>query len=326
MLLHNNGRVEAYGENAFGQIGNCTNQNNNKIEELVQVERVDNIAVGDNHTLFLKTDRRVFTTGKNDFGQLGIGNRNNSKIPKLTWGIENIVQISAGNSFSGAVTSDGFVYTWGQNESGCLGHSKSHFVDRPDRIEVLDNVKAIALGFNYVLALGYDGTVKGWGENNYGQLGVGFKSKHNEIAQTLYKDVKQVACGRNFSVAVLNNGRVMGVGMNSKAQLGYEGEKIVLFPQEIPGLKDIDKIVAQGDFVIALDQMGNIYSWGQYSPVDNDYSVTPMVCDQLKYVKDIAATQTKGYAILEDGSIYEFNAKYRNLRKLDYAESKEHEN
>jgi alpha-tubulin suppressor-like RCC1 family protein len=323
MITHNNGKVEAYGDNSFGQLGNCTNQNNVKVEELVQLERVESIACGDNHTVFLKSDKRVFAAGKNDFGQLGIGNRNNSKIPKLTWGIENIIQVSCGNSFSAALTVEGHVYTWGQNEAGCLGYGTAHFVDRPSRVEGIENIKSISVGQNYVMALGYDGNVFAWGENNFGQLALGFKSKNNDPVITVLKDIKQLAAGRGFTLAVTNKNRIMAVGLNKGCQLGYEGEKMVLFPQEISGLKDIDKVVTCGDFVLALDQTGNVYSWGQFSPADNDYSLSPYISDELKYVKDIAATVNHGYALLEDGTVYEFSSKFSSLRKLDFAKVKE---
>lgn len=323
MVLHNNGKVDAYGDNSFGQLGNCTNKNNVKIEELVQLGRVDAVSSGDNHTIFLKSDRRVFASGKNDFGQLGVGNRNNSKIPKLTWGIENIIQIAGGNSFSAAVTVEGHVYTWGQNEAQCLGYGESHFVDRPARVEGIENVKSISLGQNYALALCYDGNVISWGENNSGELGLGFKSKQNEPSITMLKDIKQVEAGRGFTLAVTNKDRVMAVGINKNCQLGYEGEKVVLFPQEIAGLKDIEKVVSCGEFALALDKVGNVYSWGQFSPSNNDYSLQPFVSDELKYVKDIAATTTNGYALLEDGTVYEFGSKFSQFRKLDFALKKE---
>jgi len=323
MVLHNNGKVYGYGENNFGQIGNCTNSNNIMLDQVVQTENVLDIATGDNHSLFLKSDKRVFATGKNDFGQLGIGNRNNSKIPKLTWGIENIIQIAGSKGFSAAVTSDGFVYTWGNNDNHCLGLDDVHFIDRPSRVEELDNVKEITLGFDFSLALGYDGTVKAWGSNNHGQLALGFKGKHSELATTQLKDIKMLACGRGFTLALTTSGKVLGCGLNKNSQLGFEGEKESLFPIEIPGLKDIVKIVASNDFAIALDQFGNIFSWGQYTPVDNDYSVVPFMCDQLKYIKDIAASQNEGYALDEHGVVYKFSSKFHNLHKVEVAGKRE---
>lgn len=324
MVVHNNGKVHGFGENNFGQLGNCTNSNNIMLNEILQAKNVMAVAAGDNHTLFLKSDRRVFATGKNDFGQLGNGSRNNSKIPKLTWGIENIIQVEAGKGFSAAVSSDGFVYTWGNNDNHCLGQSDVHYIDRPSRVEDVGNIKEIALGFDFVLALGHDGNVTGWGSNNHGQLALGFKGRHNEPALTQLKDIKMLAAGRAFALALSNSGRIFAFGLNKNHQLGFSGEKEVLFPIEIGGLKDIVKIVASNDFVVALDNIGNMYSWGQYTPVDNDYSLTPFKCDQLKYVKDIAVSQNEGYALDENDDVYHFTSKFHGLRKIEVSEN--HEN
>ena len=317
MVLHNNGKVFGYGENNFGQLGNCTNQNSVLLDEIVQAENIADIAVGDNHTLFLKTDRRVFATGKNDFGQLGNGSRTNSKIPKLAWGIENIVQVAAGRGFSAAVTSDGFVYTWGSNENHCLAISEVHFVDRPLRVEGMENIKAVALGFDFALALGYDGNVKAWGNNSHGQLALGYKGKFSDPLTTQLKDIKMISAGRNFALALSNNGRVYGFGINKNHQIGFDGEKEVLFPFEIPGLRDIEKISCSNDFVVVLDKVGTMYTWGQYSPVDNDYSIRPFECDQLKYVKDIATSQNEGYALDENDDVYQFSTKFQDLIKIE---------
>ncbi|MBJ2356736.1 hypothetical protein, partial [Sphaerochaeta sp. S2] len=213
-VIHRNGTIDAYGDNEFGQLGNCTNQENQKMEEVVQIKHVDDIAVGDFHTLFLKSDRKVFATGNNESGQLGIGSKNNSKIPKLCWGIENIIQVSCGNGFSAAVTSDGFVYTWGQNEAMCLGHGKNHFVVRPVRVDGVENVKEISLGSNYILALSYDGVVKARGMNDHGELGLGFKSKSSEPLVTNFKDIKSVCAGKGFSYGITSGNRVLAVGNN----------------------------------------------------------------------------------------------------------------
>ena len=318
MIVYNNGEVDAYGENTFGQLGNCTQQNNLKIERLIQVNKVEAVALGDYHTLFLKADKKVFATGKNDFGQLGSGDRVNSKIPKLTWGIENVVSISAGNAFSAAVTMDGKVYTWGQNESKCLGYGESHFVDRPMRVEGIEKVKTISLGHDFALALHYDGSVTSWGDNNHGALGLGFKSKYSEPTLSLLKDIKSIVPGKNYGYGITNQKKVVAFGSNRNYQLGFEGEKEVLFPREVPGLKDIEKLVTYNGYSLALDERGNIYAWGQFSPVDQDFSVVPYMSEELKYVKDIAVASKFGFALMEDGTVYEFGSKFSNLRKLEH--------
>lgn len=317
MVVHNNGRVEGYGENGSGQLGNCTNQNNVKLEPLVQLEKVETLVTGNYHTLFLMSDKQVYATGKNDFGQLGIGDRTNAKVPKLTWGIDNVIAIAAGNSFSAAVTMEGNVYTWGQNENKCLGQSEAHYIDRPMRVEEVSNVKSIALGNDFALALNYDGTVVAWGDNNDGALALGFKSKNNEPAVSMLKSIDYLVAGKNHGYGINKQKKVVAFGSNKNSQLGFEGEKEVLFPVEVPGLKDIVKIVTHQNCSMALDERGNVYAWGQFSPLDQDYAIKPYLSEELKYVKDIALSSKYGYALMEDGTVYEFGSRFENLKKLE---------
>lgn len=317
MMRMNNGKVYGYGENSSGQLGNCSSSKNLKLDEIVQIDKVKSIAIGHKHTVFLKADRRVYATGKNDNGQLGTGNRTQSKVPVLTWGLENIVSVACGTNNSAAVTHDGTVYSWGLNDHQALGHSDSNYVDRPTRIEGLANVKAMTLGTDYTLALGFDGNVTAWGSNNHGQLGLGYKSKYNEPTTTIFKDVRMIATGKDYTLAVTNKGRVMGVGLNRNHQLGFDGGTEILFPTEVPNLKEIVKVTCSDSFSLALDGMGNVYTWGQYSGLDIDYAHKPLKSDKLKYIKDIAVTKNHGYALTEQGEVFEFSSKFKKMRKLE---------
>lgn len=317
MMLKSNGDVFAFGENGFGQHGDGTSDSSFKLKTVSDINKVTSMAVGDSHTSFLKSDKTVFASGKNDRGQLGIGSKVHSKTPKLTWGLENVVQIASGHGFSAAVCVDGHVYSYGGNENMCLGFNHVDFVDRPTKIDGLENVKSVALGYDHALALCMDGTVTAWGSNKHGQLGTGYKSKSSEPAITQLKEIKMLAAGRGFSLALTKEGRVLGCGLNRMHQLGFEGEREVLFPMELTGLKDIEKIVCSQDFSIALDQMGNIYTWGQYTTIDTDYAVVPMKCEELKYVKDIAASTNYGYALMGNGEVFEFSSKFTNMHQLE---------
>ena len=319
MIVHKNGHVHAYGENDFGQLGNCTNQNNVKVEKLVQIDKVETISTGKEHTLFLKTDKTVYGTGRNNFGQLGIGSRLDSKIPKLTWGIDNIISIAAGDSFSAAVTVEGDLFTWGRNEDQCLAQGEEHFLDRPMRVKGVSNVTSVALGNNFALALHHDGTVTAWGDNDSGELALGFKNKHNEPTVTLLKDVDQLIAGTNYAYAITKQKKVMAFGSNKNSQLGFEGEREALFPKEIPGLKDIVKIATHQNYTVALDERGNVFSWGQFFSMDLDYEILPFKSNELKYVQDIAVSNRYGYALMEDGIVYEFGSKFSSMRKLEFA-------
>lgn len=322
LVLKNNGKVLGVGENNSGQLANFGKKRLFKIEEIIGLDKIEQISTGENHTVFLKSDKFVVCVGKNNNGQLGVGDRNDSYESKLVWGLDNIIQVEAGLDFTAALTSDGFVYTWGSNESHCLGHSKKPFVSRPEKVEGVANIKEISLGNHFVLALCHDSTVMAWGDNRHGQLGFGYKTKSNDPGITILKNIKSITAGRTSSLFITNNDRVLGLGLNKVCQLGFDGEKEVIHPTEIPNLKEIEKVVFGGEFVIALDLMGKVFCWGQFTPISKSHSLIPLLNEELRYIKDIGATVSKGYVLTKDEEVIEFSTDFSEMRTLEFDKNK----
>jgi len=303
MITHKSGKVEAIGENQNGQIGTGTQV---KVEERKYIDgmnNIDQIACGESHTIMKNYKGQVFGVGSNNYGQLGIGSRINAKSNQKIWGLERVKQIAAGKDFSAAVLVTGAVLTWGQNESGQLGNEKTLYQEIPKRVSKISNVKQVSLGHNHMLCLLYDGTVIAWGDNTFGQIGNGFKGKTTEPSVVEVKNVKYVSAGKNFSIAVLENGKMFGWGNNNVGQLGIIAESTVVFPLEIPKIKNIIKAEAKDSFIIAVNEIGEIFTWGRYNDFDDEFIPTPQQIDGLKYAKDITASYTDAYALLEHDDI-----------------------
>ena len=325
--VHFNGIVEAYGGNDYGQLGNSSNMPNKEFEPLVVASGCFDVATGGSHTLFIDLMRFVKSTGKNSIGQLGLGNRLDAKTFQKIWGLEKVKEVVCGENFSAALTYDGDVYTWGNNEYKQLGHSsKQKFVEMPKKVSGLARVKQIALGKSHTVCLLHDGTLVAWGENTFGQLGLGYKGRSNEMGICTVKNIAYVCASSGYTFAVTKNGRVQAFGINKRNQLGVVGEKEVLFPEEILQLKSIVKIVSCADFSVALDEIGQVYAWGQFDSLENDYPVKPEIIHGVKYAKDIAATSAHGYILTQDDKILEFGTDLGDLRVIrDSGEPKKEE-
>ena len=142
------GRVLAWGENGYGQLGDGTTENN---------------------------DVPAYVCAQGHAGSCPHG-------PYL----EDVKAVSGGELFALALLEDGEVVGWGVNASGSLG-GESHeeckrealtFCQRaPKAVEGLEGVTAISAGSNYALALvnesEHQGQVYSWGGNEHGQLGDG---------------------------------------------------------------------------------------------------------------------------------------------------------
>ncbi len=301
--LHRNGDVDGFGRNEFGQMGCGFVGTVESRQLLMHMENIKQLGAGEFHTVLLSYDRKVYSAGRNNYGQLGHGNRNDSKVPRQIWGMENMAQVGAGYNYSAALSVSGHVFTWGNNEHGQLGNEENYYREIPKRIESLTNIMHISCGATHMLALGYDGNVYSWGDNRSGQLGMGFKGKSNDPNMSEIGKIKAIAAGRGFSVAVTEGGRVLGWGTNSKGQLGIPGETEILFAQEIPYLKNIVEVKAFDSFCVAIDDIGQIYTWGTYRTLDDINYPKATKLDGLKYIKAIAAGNEHGYALKENGDL-----------------------
>ncbi len=302
-IVHNNGKIDALGRNDFGQLAMGDTESLARRKIVKMIENVRSVDGGGFHTVFLTNDGKVFTCGRNHFGQLGQGNRTDIITPKQMWGLESVKQVSAGESFGAALTTSGHVYAWGNNEYGQLGFEPSYFKENPQRVEGIENIKEISCGSTHMLALGFDGNVYSWGDNRYGQLGHGFKGKYNEPGVSSVSGIKSICAGKGFSLAIMESGKVKGWGLNTKSQVGIVGESELLFPQELLEIKEIVQISTKENFAVALDSIGQVYTWGHYSGVDDDYPTKPRRVGDLKYIKSVAATSDAGYAVDEKGNV-----------------------
>ena len=177
------GGVWAWGDNAFGQLGNGTSTGP------AQCAPDKPVAAAGTPQL----DAAVPGVGSGD----GI-NRACSETPVAVLGpdgthqLRRVAAVSGGESHSVALLTDGTVWTWGVNDYGQLGignhdgpeqckpysrwdavgcSTKPVQVVGPDGTGYLTDVKAIAGGNDFSLALRGDGTVWAWGSNAYTTLG-----------------------------------------------------------------------------------------------------------------------------------------------------------
>jgi len=173
VALTNDGKIYAWGDNTFGQLGNGTNTASST-PQLIDVPGVTftKIACGSGHVMALSSDGQLYAWGLNDYGQLGNGTTENAKTPQpITVSGVAFADISCGEKHSMALASDGELYTFGRNNLGQLG--LAGITDDklvPTKLNGIAFTR-ISAGNGYSLALGTDGHLYVWGDNSYGQLG-----------------------------------------------------------------------------------------------------------------------------------------------------------
>ncbi|MEK7707848.1 MAG: hypothetical protein AAB380_07620, partial [Verrucomicrobiota bacterium] len=146
LVLENNWRVTAWGDNRFGQTG---------APDQLQQYVVRQVAAGNVHSLALLWTGKVVAWGpaKGQYGDYG-----QCDVPT---DLTRVVAVAAGATHSLAIKRGGTVVAWGGNWAG-----------QCDVPPGLNNVVAIAGGASHSVALKKDGTVVAWGNNAQGQTSV----------------------------------------------------------------------------------------------------------------------------------------------------------
>ena len=183
LVLRNDGRVWATGNNSNGQLGDGTTTKRTTPVQLSNPINITAIAAGANHSLALKNDGTVWAWGLNTNGQLGDGTMTQRTSAVQVSGLTGVESVTAGaaygSAFSVALKSDGTVWSWGLNSSGQLGDNST--VQRTSAVQAsgLNDVTSVSAGGSHTVALRADGTVWAWGNNGSGQLGDGTKVNRN---------------------------------------------------------------------------------------------------------------------------------------------------
>ena len=124
LFVKSDGSYWAMGSNGFGQFGNGTNVNNNgngnHTPEQILAIGVTQIAAGQYHSLFLKSDGSLHAMGRNNQGQLGDGSTTQRNSPVLIVP-SSVTQIAGGGFYSLFLKTDGSLWAMGANDMGQFG-------------------------------------------------------------------------------------------------------------------------------------------------------------------------------------------------------------
>ncbi len=287
----------------------------------------------------VQTRDGAVTWGENTHGQLGQIFRSDYALsPDSVEGVSDIKEIAAGSSFNLALLGDGSVESWGGDGHGQLGddlnlasweQGYAHVVvkewlpgtkEKPSEFPRLEGVKQIAVGGEHTVALMQDGTVKAWGINQTGTLGdgtQGFETLTNtneRVARTVewpafektekftvkgvekerqikvqagkLTDILAVAAGGGSDFALTSEHTIMAWGSDAEGQLGLD------LPE--PGPEGCKTAVTHGNNTEPCSTVPRPVEWTNPQTGKRE---------ALKEVKDIAAGEFAGYALLQDGHV-----------------------
>jgi alpha-tubulin suppressor-like RCC1 family protein len=325
VFLKSDGTVFAVGLNSSGQLGDgTTTQRLAAVQVLGAVAGfggISEIAAGDNHSIFLKSDGTVWSVGSNSFGQIGDATLTNRTKAVKVPGLAGVSFVSAGANRSFAVKTDGSISAWGDNTQAALGTGHGGYESRWTALPGLAGATRVASGATHSLILKADATVWGVGKNDSGQLGNGLTADSLALVPTLTANgslgqVGAIAVGSLHSLALRTNGSVWAWGNNGNGRLGdgtttLRTKAVAVLDPSAP-LTGVTAISAGDAFNLALRQ-GAVLSWGYNAQgqlgdgttADKKKAVpVQSAAGALTGITAIAAGSSHAAALKSDGTVW----------------------
>jgi alpha-tubulin suppressor-like RCC1 family protein len=263
--LLSGGRVDCWGRNDEGQLGNGTTVSSDTPVEVQGVSDATQVTAGEDHTCALLSSGRIDCWGDNEFGELGNGtDSDRSSTPVEVQGISDATQVAAGDGYTCALLSGGRVDCWGENAFGELGNGLSGRVSHaPVGVQGISDATQVTAGERYTCALLSGGRVDCWGENEFGELGDGRTERSDTPVEVQgINDATQVMAGSVDTCAALSDGHIDCWGENQFGDLGDGTTERSDTPVEVQGINDAIQVAAGGSHTCAVLSGGHIDCWG----------------------------------------------------------------
>ena len=290
VAVKSDGTVWAWGQNAFGQLGDGTTNDESApvpvgLGCVPPLGSVTKLGGRTYWNLAVKSDGTVWAWGMNQGGQLGNGatistlDPNQNTVPvqvtnSQTGGvIHNPIQVSCGYTYGVALATNGTVWTWGTGSHGELGNGTTGFSYSPVQVVGLTNITGISSGWKHTLARRADGTVWGWGQNTHGELGDGTALNRSSPVQALnLTNIISVSGGDYHSSALSADGYVWKWGQNDVGELGNGTTNAIANANPVParilvdksgaGFSNIVMTAARDYHNLAVKADGSVWMWG----------------------------------------------------------------
>jgi len=332
-ILINDGTVECWGKNEYGQLGDGSIENRDEPVQVENLENAQNVDAGWGHTCALIDEGAVLCWGYNANGELGDGTRIDKSQPVYVNGLSGVVtSIAVGDDHTCAVMETGEVQCWGFNRSGQLGDGTTDSRTVAVRVDELSGVQALAAGWEHTCALTEDGLVYCWGSNEYGQLGHDSAGKNVPLpveVKGLESAASALTANGGHTCALLETGKAQCWGSNQYGQLGDGSIIDRAVPVSVLKLEGVRALAAGGRHTCAIVGNGEMLCWGwnyygQLGVEDRSMQAEPVSVVGLPgLVKEMGLGWRHTCVVLESGKIACWGANESNQIWNDWQASHE---
>lgn len=319
------GKLYAWGDNAFGQLGLDQRIVNNPTQVIID-GHVVSVSTFSTHTFVTTKNGDIFAMGKNDFGQLNNGTQSSvnfpTKVALLSEEIEipvdvdmegskvlaedsRLVSLSSGYGMSIALDEEGFVYVWGTSFLGCLGHGDIDDLKEPTKLELPHKAVQVDTNTGITVILLENGDIYMSGSNMDYRLGTGSQLDMWVPSKIdLPKPVKRFFNGQNATFAQTEDDDWYVWGDNSYGILATGDLMVTKKPTRNEFPFKVNKISSHNSHSLFLDDAGSVYMWGHWdSTLANDFLMFNKV-DIKEKVVDIATSWAGNFILTDSGKVY----------------------
>lgn len=307
-VIGEKGEVYTYGEGSNGRLGHgdeTTYYEPKLLKALQEVGAAVDVAVGDNHTVAVVTEKEgganaLYTWGQGAWGRLGLGDTENRLVPsKVDLKGEEPTAVAAGSYHTVVLTKSGKVYSFGWNKNGRLGISA--------------NVATVPATPSRSPARTPGPSVPA----SPASPGAGSKfSFASKLTVSVPTDEEKLSVPKS-PARTPRSGHGFTTGSLRRIKSGQSGPASALLPTQIEFLTDkqIVKISAGQSFTHALSAEGDLYSWGSGAfgalghEVEDDLSTPAKVesfADKGIAITDVQCGGGFVLALAKDGQLYSF--------------------
>ena len=344
VMLTNDGRAYAIGDNTYGQLSNGNNVPSETSPVAVRKDSeniftgIKEIKAGDKTTVIVTTDGKVYACGMNDNNELGIENKEilDVNTPQENKNIENVISANIGVNHVVAIKENGEVYAFGYGKNGELGNRNDNNSITPVMVGndiIRTNTNNVVLKVNQQTTI--EGYVDYFNIFNNDIKNINYTSKDTSVAtlediQENHNNDETQNESKKFKIKL--SGKKTGTTIVTANQENTDNIGVIqveVVPETENEITISPNVITNGSHTISLREDGKVFTWGDntYGQLGNGTVTTSDEPVEVTFpegtiITQIAAGENHNVALDSNGNVWTWgrnnNYQIGNTRENQY--------
>ena len=344
VMLTNDGRAYAIGDNTYGQLSNGNNVPSETSPVAVRKDSeniftgIKEIKAGDKTTVIVTTDGKVYACGMNDNNELGIENKEilDVNTPQENKNIENVISANIGVNHVVAIKENGEVYAFGYGKNGELGNRNDNNSITPVMVGndiIRTNTNNVVLKVNQQTTI--EGYVDYFNIFNNDIKNINYTSKDTSVAtleDIQENDNNDETQNESKKFKIKLSGKKTGTTIVTANQENTDNIGVIqveVVPETENEITISPNVITNGSHTISLREDGKVFTWGDntYGQLGNGTVITSDEPVEVTFpegtiITQIAAGENHNVALDSNGNVWTWgrnnNYQIGNTRENQY--------